>query len=148
MIAVTKMRKGHDFHKDKDVGELVKPWPMREKYPCVWFSLPYPTTFIEELLLVVEAFNCFGSGVAGLLVLNLMHTPPWLTSLWLGKMTAITHTGILHSPHDCAKILTHSLIVAIDCLFIYGHKQSCVSSRMVSIVWFSSRTGSLRFGLT
>ena len=60
MIAVTKMRKGHDFHKDKDVGELVKPWPMREKYPCVCFSLPYPTTFIEELLLVVEAVNFFG----------------------------------------------------------------------------------------
>ena len=30
MIAETKMRKGHDFHKDKG-GEIVKPWPMREK---------------------------------------------------------------------------------------------------------------------
>ena len=30
MITGTKMRKGHDFHKDKDVGEFVKPWPMRE----------------------------------------------------------------------------------------------------------------------
>ena len=29
-IVATKMRKGHDFHKDKDVGEFVKPWPMRE----------------------------------------------------------------------------------------------------------------------
>ena len=69
-------RKGHDFHKDRDVGEFVKPWPMREKYPCVFFSLPYPTTFIEELLVVVEAVNCFGSGVAGVSVHASTHTPP------------------------------------------------------------------------
>ena len=48
--------------------------------------------------------------MAGLSVLTHTHTPPWLTSLWLGKMTAITHTGIFHSPHDCAKMLTHSLL--------------------------------------
>ena len=57
-------------------GELVKPWPMREKYPCVFFSLLYPTTFIEEMLLVVEAVNGFGSGVAGLSVLTHTHTLP------------------------------------------------------------------------
>ena len=27
MFAATKLRKGHDFHKDKG-GEIVKPWPM------------------------------------------------------------------------------------------------------------------------
>ena len=45
-------------------------------------SLPYPTTFNEKLLLVVEAFNCFGSGVAGLSDLTHTHTPPRLTSQW------------------------------------------------------------------
>ena len=44
-IAATKMRKGHDFHKDKDVGEFVKPGPMREKYPCVFFPLFYSNHF-------------------------------------------------------------------------------------------------------
>ena len=29
-IVATKMRKGHDFHKDKDVGELSNLGPMRE----------------------------------------------------------------------------------------------------------------------
>ena len=70
------MRKGHDFHKDKDVGEFVKPWAIEEKYPCVFFSLLYPTTFIEELLLVVEVVIVFGSGVVGLLVLTHTYTPP------------------------------------------------------------------------
>ena len=29
-IAATKMRKGHDFHKDKDVGKLSTLGPIRE----------------------------------------------------------------------------------------------------------------------
>ena len=45
-IAATKMRKGHDFHKDKG-GEIVKPWPMREN-PCVFFPCFIPTTFIKK----------------------------------------------------------------------------------------------------
>ena len=40
-IAATKMRKGHDFHKDKDVGEIVKPWPIRENtHVSSFFTLP------------------------------------------------------------------------------------------------------------
>ena len=31
------MGKGHDFHKDKDVGEIVKPWANKGKYACVFF---------------------------------------------------------------------------------------------------------------
>ena len=34
-IAATKMRKGHDFHKDKDVGKLSNLGPMREIPMCL-----------------------------------------------------------------------------------------------------------------
>ena len=77
------MRKGHDFHKDKG-GEIVKPWPIREK-PCAIFPCFIPTTFIKKWLLVVEAVNGLGSGVAGLSVLTHTHTPPLLTSQWQKK---------------------------------------------------------------
>ena len=93
------MRKGHDFHKDKDVGEFVKPWLMREKYPCVFFFLPYLTTFIEELLLVVEAVNCFGSGVAGLSVLTHTHTPPQRSNSPWKEKPSRRHFSLL----DCAE---------------------------------------------
>ena len=69
-------------------------------------SLLYPTNFIEEWLLVVEAVIIFGSGVAGLSVLTHMHTPPWLTPLCPGKTIGITHEGY-HSLHDSAEALTH-----------------------------------------
>ena len=69
------MRKGNDFHEDKG-GEFVKPWASEGKYPCVFPPCFIPTTFIEEWLLVVEAVNCFGSGVAGLSVLTHTHTLP------------------------------------------------------------------------
>ena len=102
--------------------------------PCVFFSLPYPTTFIEELLLVVEAVNCFGSGLEGLSVLNLTHTPPWLTSLWLGKMTAI------HSRRDFSTLPTTVEKCSRTCNSCLLH--CCSFSRRGILSHFSSsRTG-------
>ena len=72
-------------------------------------SLPYPTTFIEELLLVVEVVNFFGSGVVGLLVLTHTHTPPRLTSQW--KKPPSSHAqGIPILFHDGA--ITHALPIS------------------------------------
>ena len=85
-------------------------------------SLLYPTTFIEEWLLVVEAVNCFGSGVAGLSVLTHTHTPPWLTSLWLGKMTAIIHAGIFPlSPRLCKN--AHALAIHVPSIVVHSHAE-------------------------
>ena len=79
----------------------------------------YPTTSIEEWLLVVEAVNCFGSGVAGLSVLTHTHTP---LADWTSRWAKEWRGGIL--------------------------MDVCLSSRIISIVRFFSRTGSWRFGLT
>ena len=80
-IAATKMRKGNDFHKDKDVGKLSTLGPIRENTHVSSF-LSLPNHFHGEWLLVVEAVIVFGSGVARLSVLTHTHTPPWLTSQW------------------------------------------------------------------
>ena len=69
-------------------------------------SLPYPTTFIKELLLVVETVNCFGSGVVGLSFLTHTHTPPRLTSQWKKKPCDHSRRRY-HSLHDVA--VTHAL---------------------------------------
>ena len=74
----------------------------------------------------------FGSGVVGLSILTHTHTPPWLTSLWLGKMTANTHAGIslLHvcSKHPCFSNSRSpcSLLILMHCLhcLIYSHAQA------------------------
>ena len=95
-------------------------------------SLLYPTTFIEEWLVVVEAVIIFGSGVAGLSILTHTHTPPWLTSLWLGKTIAITHAGIslLHvcaeHPGSSNSRSPCSLLILTHCLhcLIYSHAQA------------------------
>ena len=49
-------------------------------FPCLTqpLSLKNCCWWLRQLIV-------FGSGVAGLPVLTHMHTPPWLTSLWLGK---------------------------------------------------------------
>ena len=44
MFMASKLRRGHDFHKDKG-GEIAKPWAMRK--PMCHLSLFYPTTTIE-----------------------------------------------------------------------------------------------------
>ena len=79
MIAATKFRRGMIFTRIR-VGKLSN-LGQSGKYPCVIFSCFISTTFIEEWLLVVEAVNCFGSGVEGLSVFTHTHTPPLLTSL-------------------------------------------------------------------
>ena len=94
-------------------------------------SLPYPTTFIKELLLVIEAVMVFGSGVAGLLVLTHMHTPPWLTSLWQGKTTVITHAGNTTLPTTLL-LLTH--------FHFRVHSVGCSSSRREWLLILTRRT--------
>ena len=52
---------GHDFPKDKDVeGNLSILSQKGEKPMCLIPLFLFPTTLIEELLLVVEAVNDFG----------------------------------------------------------------------------------------
>ena len=58
MIMATKMRKGHDFHKDKG-WEIVKSWPIREN-THVSSPLVLPNHLHWELLLVVEAVIVLG----------------------------------------------------------------------------------------
>ena len=48
MIAATKMRKGHDFHKDKDVGELSNLGSMRENTHVSSSLVFIATTFINN----------------------------------------------------------------------------------------------------
>ena len=73
--------------------------------------------------------------MAGLSVHAYMHTPSTVDFTMERKTTAITRADILLLfLHDSAKMLMHSLLVAIDSLFIRRHKRSSVSSRMVSIV--------------
>ena len=69
------MRRGMIFTRIRMWGKLSNLGPMREIPMCL-ISLLYPTTFIEEWLVVVEAVIILGSGVAGLLVLTHTHTPP------------------------------------------------------------------------
>ena len=107
------MRKGHDFHKDKG-GEICQTLGQWGKIPMCLLSLLYPTTFIEEWLLVVEAVIIFGSGVVGLSVLTHTHTPPTVDFTMAGK--TFTHSPIRNltillfilshkssSLHDCAE---------------------------------------------
>ena len=73
------MRKGHDFHKDKDVGEFVKLWLMRENTHVSSSLVLLPTNFIKNIcwqLGEVMVVIVFGSGVAGMSVLAYAHTPP------------------------------------------------------------------------
>ena len=51
---------GHDFLKDKVWGKLLNLGPFREIPMCLIPLFLFPTTLIEELLLVVEAVNDFG----------------------------------------------------------------------------------------
>ena len=84
------MRKGHDFHKGKGGGKLSNPRPMRKNIHVSPLFV-YPTTFIAELLLVVEAVIVFGSGVAGLSILTHTHTPPQrLISQWKRNLHALS----------------------------------------------------------
>ena len=74
----------------------------------------------------------FGSGVAGLSFLTHTHTPSWLTSLWMEKMTAITHAGIsllhVYAEHPCSSKSRSpcSLLILTHCLhcLIYSHAQA------------------------
>ena len=66
----------------------------------------YPTTSIEEWLLVVEAVNCFGSGVTGLSVLSSMHTPSMFDFTMAGK--TFTHSPLC-MPHDCLFTSMHRI---------------------------------------
>ena len=75
---------------------------------CLLPLLLFPTTFIEELLLVVEATNCFGSGVAGLSALTHTHTPPQcLTSPWKEKPS--------RTLHSCRASIVYSFLTGFDC---------------------------------
>ena len=75
-------------------------------------SLPYPTTFIEEMLVVVEVVMIFGSGVAGLSVLTHTHTPPARSSHAL-----FTHAGNTILLSMTLQLLTHIqfCILSISC---------------------------------
>ena len=58
--------------------------------------------------------------MAGLSVLTHMHTPPWLTSLWLGKTTAIIHAGIFPlSPRLCKN--AHALATRVPSIVVHSH---------------------------
>ena len=100
------MRKGHDFHKDKG-GEIVKPWPRREKNPCAIFPCFIPTTFNKNGCWWLRQLMVFGSGVAGLSVLTHTHTPPLLTSRWKKKHFHHSHR-ILLPPRLCKSTHSHS----------------------------------------
>ena len=66
---------GHDFPKDKDVeGNLSILSQKGEKPMCLIPLFLFPTTLIEELLLVVEAVNDFG-GWGGRTVSPHPHAP-------------------------------------------------------------------------
>ena len=56
----------------------------------------FPTTLIEELLLVVEAVNDLGAGVAGLSVLASMHTPPIAVDFRMEGKT-LTHSSLMQT---------------------------------------------------
>ena len=69
-------------------------------------SLPYPTNFIEEWLLVVEAIIIFGSGVARLSALASTHTPS-MFDFTMARET-FTHSPLCR-PHDCMFASTHRI---------------------------------------
>ena len=103
--------------------------------------LLYPTTFIEEWLLVVEAVIVFGSGVAGLSVLTHTHTPPQqLTSQWKRKPSRTLHYAgltILCSPprtgftwfHSRGHILLSTPVLNTHARPIHVLSVACSSTR-------------------
>ena len=48
MITTTKMRKGLDFQKDKDVGGICQTLANERKIPMCLLFLVFPTTFIKK----------------------------------------------------------------------------------------------------
>ena len=105
MIAATKMRKGHAFHMDKDVGELSN-LGQQGKIPMCLLSLFTQPPPLKNGCWWLRQLIVFRSGVAGLSVLTHMHTPPRLTSQW--KRNHCDHSRRkYHSPHDVA--IAHAL---------------------------------------
>ena len=85
MIAATKMRKGHDFHKDKDVGKFVKPWGPRGKIPMCLLPLLIPTTFIKKGCWWLRQLMVLGVGWQDYQSSPTCTLHPLLTSLWQEK---------------------------------------------------------------
>ena len=89
---------GHDFPKDKDVGGNLSNLEPKGGKTHVFSSLSYSNHFLYERLLVVEAVNDFGSGVAGLSVLTHTHTLPMILAVHLLTQTFIFTPRVAEHP--------------------------------------------------
>ena len=126
-IAATKMRKGHDFHKDRGGGNC-QPWPMRGKPICL-LPLFYSNHFHYERLLVVEGVNGFGEW-GGRTVSPHPHAHStskkhsrtlqfWGFSPFL---LFITHAGIFPlSPRLCNN--AHALAICVPSIVVHSHAE-------------------------
>ena len=77
------------------VGEIVKPWAIEGKYPCVFFPCFIPTIFIKKDCWWLRQLIVLGSGVAGLSVLTHTHTLPTILFFILSRR--------YFSLHDCSE---------------------------------------------
>ena len=93
------MRKGHDFHKDKDVGEFVKPWPLG-KNPCVTTLFYFQPLSLKNGRWWLMQLLSLGVGWQDCQFSPTRTLHPLSTSLWQGKTTTITHARY-HSLHEC-----------------------------------------------
>ena len=86
-------------------GKFIKPWPMREKYPCVFFYFFYPTTSIEEWLLVVEAVNGLWEW-GGRTISPHPHAHSTMVDFTMEETTILTHAGIPLFPRRAERSCT------------------------------------------